>query len=139
MITQAHIADVTALFTLENELFFVNDFPLSKGSFYYHVKRNPLFVYREAEKIIGYTLWLKRKNHYRLYSIGVSNAHRGLGIAQALLNYSFETFNASCYTLEVKTTNNNAIKLYEKNGFKKQKVLSNYYPNQCDGYLMMKS
>ncbi|MBU1667655.1 GNAT family N-acetyltransferase [bacterium] len=138
MITQAHISDVSALITLENELFSADNFPLSRSSFYYHVKKNPLFIYREAGQIVGYLLWLKRKNRYRLYSLGVSKKCRGLGIAQALLTYSFERLKASSYTLEVKTINSSAIRLYKKNGFKEQKLLVNYYPNHCDGYLMVK-
>lgn len=136
MITQAKINHARELLKLENELFSKEDFPLSIGSFYYHIKRNSLFIYVQDNKIIGYILWLKRQKYYRLYSLGVSKNYRISGVAQSLLSYSFEHLKTSAYTLEVKTTNQNAIKLYEKNGFKIHKLLTNYYPNLCDGYLM---
>lgn len=136
MITQAKIEHAKALLTLENQLFSKDDFPMSIGSFYYHIKRNHLFIYIQDNKIIGYVLWLKRQKYYRLYSLGVSKEFRSSGVAQSLLNYSFEHFKTPAFSLEVKTTNKNAIKLYEKNGFKIQKLLPEYYPNHCDGYLM---
>ena len=138
MIRKATIADVKLLFRLEKELFSQDNFPLSLGSFYYHVKHNDLFIAQKNNTIIGYILWLKRKHYYRLYSVGVAQQFRGAGLAQSLLTYSFNHLNAPSYTLEVKTTNTQAIKLYEKNGFKTKKVLPNYYPDDIDGYLMRK-
>jgi len=138
MIFQAKLEHAKALFALENELFSENDFPMSRGSFYYHIKRNTLFVYAHEHKTVGYILWLKRKTYYRLYSLGVAKEFRSLGIAEALLAYSFSHLKASAYTLEVKTTNNSAIKLYEKHGFTKQKTLIKYYPDHLDGYFMKK-
>ena len=136
MITQAKIEHAKALLLLEDQLFTQDDFPMSIGSFYYHIKRNKLFIYMHYNKIIGYVLWLKRQKYYRLYSLGVSKEFRGSGVAQKLLSYSFEHLKTPAFSLEVKTTNTNAIKLYEKNGFKIQKRLISYYPNHCDGYLM---
>jgi len=136
MITQAKIEHAKALLTLENQLFSKDDFPMSIGSFYYHIKRNHLFIYMQDNKIIGYVLWLKRQKYYRLYSLGVVKEFRTSGVAQSLLSYSFEHLKTPAFSLEVKTTNTNAIKLYEKNGFKIQKRLIGYYPNHCDGYLM---
>jgi len=136
MITQAKIGHAKALLILENQLFTKDDFPMSISSFYYHIKRNSLFIYMQDNKIIGYVLWLKRQKYYRLYSLGVVQEFRTSGVAQSLLNHSFEHLKTPAFTLEVKTTNTNAIKLYEKNGFKIQKRLIGYYPNHCDGYLM---
>lgn len=138
MITLATPDHIKALVTLENELFSKDDFPLSKGSFYYHIKRNNLFVYTHGNELAAYVLWLKRKKYYRLYSLGVSTHLRGTGVAQELLGYSFKHLKASIYTLEVKTTNHSAITLYQKFGFIKQKVLKSYYQNNHDGYLMRK-
>ncbi len=136
MITQAKTEHAKALWTLENEIFTKDDFPMSIGSFYYHIKRNKLFIYMQDNKIIGYVLWLKRQKYYRLYSLGVSKEFRSSGVAQALLTYSFTHLKTPAFTLEVKTTNTNAIKLYEKNGFEIKKLLTGYYPNHRDGYLM---
>lgn len=136
MILRATLDHLNALAALENRLFSKDDFPLSRGSFSYHIKRNDLFVFMHEGEVAGYILWLKRKTYYRLYSLGVSAQCRGTGVAQALLSYSFEHLKAPYYTLEVKTTNQSAILLYEKCGFTKQKILQSYYPNNYDGYLM---
>ena len=136
MIRKPLIADAKNLFALENRVFLADDFPLSLASFYYHIKNNLLFLSLDGEKIVGYILWLKRKNYYRLYSLCVDTESQGMGIAQKLLEYSFENLSLQNYSLEVKITNEKAIKLYEKNGFKKVKILKNYYPNGIDGYLM---
>ena len=45
MIIQAKTEHAKALLTLENQLFPKDDFPMSIGSFYYHIKRNKLFIY----------------------------------------------------------------------------------------------
>ncbi len=138
MIRKASLKDAQELFSCENQLFSSLDFPLSLGSFYYHLKRNDIFIFIKDNNIVGYILWLKRKDYYRLYSIGVLKEFRGLNIAQRLLEFSFETLDTNSYSLEVKTTNSGAIRLYEKNGFKIKKVLTAYYPNNIDGYLMQK-
>ncbi|MDM5263595.1 GNAT family N-acetyltransferase [Sulfurovum sp. XTW-4] len=133
--TREHL---NALVALENSLFPKDDFPLSRGSFSYHIKKNDLFVFMHEGEVAGYILWLKRKTYYRLYSLGVSAQCWGRGVAQMLLAYSFGLLKSPSYTLEVKTTNQRAISLYEKFGFTKQKILKNYYPNNRDGYLMRK-
>ena len=138
MITPATSDHIKALVRLENALFPEDHFPLSRGSFSYHIKKNDLFVYMHQHELVAYVLWLKRKKYYRLYSLGVSPHVRGRGIAQELLEYTFEHLKASSYSLEVKTTNQSAIALYEKFGFRKQKILKGYYPDNSNGYLMRK-
>ena len=136
MITRATLDHLSALVALEKSLFPKDDFPLSRGSFSYHIRKNDLFVFMNEGEVAGYILWLKRKTYYRLYSLGVSKQFRGKGIAKELLSYSFERLKSPSYTLEVKTTNESAISLYEKFGFTKQKILKGFYPNNRDGYLM---
>ncbi|MCD4757829.1 MAG: GNAT family N-acetyltransferase [Arcobacteraceae bacterium] len=139
MISVATKENTKELFNLESSVFSKDDFGLSVGSFYYHIKRNHLFVYKQDNKIVGYILWLKRKNNYRLYSLCIKKEFQGQGIATKLLEYSFKILETKSFTLEVKTINKSAIKLYEKNNFKIKKVLKNYYPNNIDGYLMYRS
>lgn len=138
MIQQGNIKDTSELFLLESSVFSQDDYPLSRGSFYYHLKNNKLFVFKQEGKIVGYILWLKRKNSFRLYSLCVANEYRSQGIAQKLLVYSFQTLNTNKFTLEVKISNQKAIDLYVKNGFKIKKVLKEFYPKKVDGYLMVR-
>ena len=138
MIRQALPQDAKPLWLLEQSIFDEDNFPLSLASFYYHTKRNVLLIYENEEVIMGYCLWLKRSKSYRLYSIGVSPLHRGEGIAKKLMEYSFAYLNTQIFTLEVRNDNAQAIALYQKYGFVIQKVLKEYYPNQIDGYKMIK-
>ncbi|WP_323669809.1 GNAT family N-acetyltransferase [Aliarcobacter butzleri] len=80
---------------------------------------------------------MERKNYFRLYSLAIDINFQGLGIASKLLEYSFEKLRNKNFSLEVKTKNIKAIKLYEKYGFKIKKVLKDYYEDS-DGYLMIK-
>jgi ribosomal-protein-alanine N-acetyltransferase len=138
MIRAARTFDAKKLYQLESLLFSKEEFGLSLSSFYYHIKKSDLFVFEKDESIVGYILWLKRKKYYRLYSLGVSKEFQGLGIAKELLQFSFEKLPFSCYELEVKKSNTKAIKLYENYGFRVKKVLKNFYPNEQDGYLMVR-
>lgn len=138
MIQKAQKTDVKQLYQLETSLFSKEDFGLSLQSFYYHISTNNLFIFLEKGKIVGYILWLHRKRYYRLYSICVDKNFQGKGIAQKLLDFSFTHLRGQRYQLEVKQTNYPAIKLYERNGFVIKKSLKEFYPNNVDGYLMVK-
>ena len=138
MIEKAISKDVKELSFLENSVFSKDDFALSDASFYYHIKNSYLFVYKKNKKVIGYILFLKRKKFSRLYSLCISKEFQGKGIAQKLLNYSFKTIKSEIYTLEVKSSNKSAIKLYEKNSFKIKKILKEYYSESKNGYLMVR-
>ena len=138
MIKKAHKRDIKGLIEVESATFGSDDYPLSIGSFYYHVANNSLYVYKIDNRVIGYILWLKRKHYFRLYSISVLAEFSGQGIAKELMEYSFENLKASQYTLEVKCTNIRAIRFYEKFGFKTIKTLKDFYPNNKDGYFMKK-
>lgn len=62
---------------------------------------------------------------------------QGRGFASQLLEFSINNLNKSKFELEVRVSNKNAIKLYEKFGFKIVKTLENYYENE-DGYKMVR-
>ncbi|MFA9374808.1 MAG: GNAT family N-acetyltransferase, partial [Poseidonibacter sp.] len=85
-------------------------------------------------------LWLERKKYFRLYSLAISSKYQNKGLAKKLLDFSFRKLEKSnkSFSLEVKHSNKNAIKLYENFGFKITKVLKDYYKDE-DGYLMLKS
>ncbi|MGE4461258.1 MAG: GNAT family N-acetyltransferase [Arcobacter sp.] len=137
MIKKAKKENLKFLYDLENKVFTNDPFSLSKESFKYHILKNYLYVFEIDEKIVGYILWLERKNYFRLYSLAIDSDFQALGIASKLLEYSFENLKNKNYSLEVKITNIKAIKLYEKFGFKIKKVLKDYYEDS-DGYLMVK-
>lgn len=137
MIKKAKKENLKDLYDLEKKVFQNDPFALTKSAFRYHILKNNLYIFEKDEKIVGYILWLERKNYYRLYSLAVDSSFQGLGIASKLLEYSFEKLRNKNFSLEVKTKNIKAIKLYEKYEFKVKKVLKDYYEDS-DGYLMIK-
>lgn len=137
MIRAASKKDAKALYKIESSVFAKDDFALSLSSFYYHIKQNQLFVYESEGCVVGYILWLKRKDSYRLYSLCVKSESRGEKIGDKLLSYSLNVLQAKRYTLEVKTTNSVAIALYKKYAFTIKKRLIGFYKDG-DAYVMVR-
>jgi ribosomal-protein-alanine N-acetyltransferase len=137
MIEIATTKDLNTLFDIENRVFANDSFALSKNSLRYHLSNNIVYKIKQDEKIAGYILWLKRKDYYRLYSLAIHPDFRGLGLASRLLEYSLENLDKEKFSLEVKVSNLDAIRLYKKFGFKVSKILKDYYEDS-DGYLMKK-
>ncbi|PUE67529.1 GNAT family N-acetyltransferase [Arcobacter lacus] len=137
MIKKAKKENLKDLYDLEKKVFQNDPFALTKSAFRYHILKNSLYIFEKDEKIVGYILWLERKEYFRLYSLAIDINFQGLGIASKLLEYSFEKLKNKKFSLEVKTKNIKAIKLYEKYQFKIKKVLKDYYEDS-DGYLMIK-
>ena len=139
-ITKASISDVKKLYRLEQEIFGVENFPLSRGSFYYHVRHNLLYVAKTDEgAIAGYALALIRRRDAKLYSLGVDKAHRGGKIACMLMEKISQELTSLGFkriVLEVRTDNEGAIALYTKLGFSVNKTIEGFYRDGCDAYLM---
>src|SRR5690606_5922434 len=92
-------------------------------------------------QLIGYVLLLTRSNSriWCLYSIAIAPEARGNGLGKALFEFAIHTakqHGASALSLEVKTTNKAAIKLYEKYDFAVVDLLPGYYDDGTDGYRM---
>jgi ribosomal-protein-alanine N-acetyltransferase len=133
-------SDVGKLFELENKLFKEENFPLARQSFYYHIRRNLLYVAQSEEgDIVGYILALTHYKHAKIYSLGVNAAYRGRGISKSLMRKILEALHSKGFEhclLEVRCDNNGAIALYRKFGFKTIKTLTSFYRDGCDAYLM---
>ena len=141
-IRKATISDVDQLLQLENKCFDSDQF--NKNQFKYLVNKANgfVFVYAAAEKIKGSIILLRRKNakNLRIYSIAVDPDSQGQGIASKLLAQAEKTaknHEIKNLTLEVKSTNETAINLYLKSGFKTASVKENYY-NDGNAALIMK-
>lgn len=138
-IRKALQSDVKQLSLLEKKLFSKENFPLSKGSFRYHIKNSSLFVMQEGYDIVAYVLVLVKRKDAKLYSIGVDDSWRGQKIANRLLQKSIEELHKLGFVtllLEVRVDNLEALALYQKIGFEIQKRLKAFYGDGCDAYLM---
>jgi ribosomal-protein-alanine N-acetyltransferase len=107
------------------------------------IQSNPyvkLCTYSVDKKIIGIIEYQDIYDRFELNNIFVLPEYRNGGIASILMEYMIQTGvdnKVKNITLEVREDNINAIKLYEKYGFIKKAIRTNYYGN-CNGILMEK-
>ncbi|XMB71507.1 ribosomal protein S18-alanine N-acetyltransferase [Mycoplasmatota bacterium WC30] len=108
-----------------------------------HIENNNLMKYlvmeTEDKKFIGQmSLWIDEDkaqiNNFYIIK-GYQKQKLGRKFLEYVLKY-FETIGIDEITLEVKKSNEIAIKLYESYGFKQVSIRKNYYPNGEDAYLM---
>ena len=97
-----------------------------------------VFVYEKDDKIVGFILATDLKETCDILSLVVDPEYRNKLIASNLIDYLISELddNLKMITLEVRTNNIPAIKLYEKFGFEVVNVRKKYYANGDDAYLM---
>ncbi len=139
-IRQALPSDALRLSALEEQLFTADNYPLSRRSFYYHIRNNLLLVAEtEQGEIAGYTLALVRRRNAKLYSLGIAQPYRGKGVASMLMKAVLEALEQRDFKrilLEVRCDNIEAVALYKRFGFMVTNELSAFYRDGCDAYLM---
>lgn len=102
--------------------------------------RNDFFnvIVYEKNDIIGVLIYDKIYDRVEIEYIAVDQNYRKHGIATSMLEYVENKYDdIENITLEVRCSNEPAIKFYLKNGFNKVTVRKNYYDNE-DGILMIK-
>ena len=95
----------------------------------------------DENEIIGFAGILINYDTVELMNIVVRKKYRNQGIGQKLLEEIIKIARKTkleILNLEVNERNIYAIKLYEKNGFKKIGMRPKYYNNQNDAILMQK-
>ncbi len=110
----------------------INNEDLNKKDNYYF----GYFVKNKLVAFINYTVYYERAE---INYIFVIEEYRRKKIADKLLKFVIKNnYYLDNITLEVRISNNAAIKLYEKNNFKKCTIRKNYYKNE-DAILMIKN
>ena len=105
---------------------------------------NPLAVYFVAiseEKVIGYGGYWWVFDEGQITNIAVHPDFRQKGVASSLIEEMVKKCSVTdvySLTLEVRKSNNPAISLYEKYGFKRVGLRPKYYDNKEDAVLMTK-
>ena len=110
-------------------------------AFYVAVEDNIIvgYIMPRIETGLGlFTRFIVKKGH--VISIAVRKEYRRKGVATKILHKSMDDmkniYGAKEVYLEVRVSNEAAIKLYEKLEFKKIKIIHNYYSDGEDAYLM---
>ncbi len=93
-----------------------------------------------AGELVGYLILSRYVDAWHVMNVAVAPAHRRHGIASALLARLFEI---TCddvrrgYTLEVRVSNEAAIKLYERFDFRRCGIRRGYYTDNREDALIM--
>ncbi len=123
--------DLDEIVKIENESHLA---PWTKKNFIDSHNANNLFkVLKNENDIIGYYIALFVEDECQLFNITVRLELQKKGFGQLMLKNLFTDCrkkNVINIFLEVRKSNNAAIRLYEKNGFNTIAVRNNYYKNK---------
>ena len=103
---------------------------------------NPLANYSVItidDKVVAYGGFWKILDEAYINNIAVKKEFRGEGFGKMLMNALIEdakSQNIKAMTLEVRVTNESAIALYKKLGFKEAGIRKNYYSDKEDALIM---
>jgi ribosomal-protein-alanine N-acetyltransferase len=94
----------------------------------------------ERRELLGYLIISRYVDAWHVMNLAVAPKHRRKRIAAGLLDHLFEVTAGEGrrgYTLEVRVSNEVAIKLYEQAGFKARGVRRGYYTDNREDALIM--
>ena len=92
------------------------------------------------EQLVGYLIISRYADAWHIMNVAVDSNYRRRGVATQLLNRLFEvtaTDDRRGYTLEVRVSNGEAIKLYEGLGFVARGIRRGYYTDNREDALIM--
>ncbi len=142
VIRQARLFDLPEIMNIER-LSFKETYP--RGVFILFLENNPdtFLVAEYNRKVVGYVMaYLKPDLEGHVMSIAVHPNYRGNGIGSTLMSEVIGRLfrlGAKYVGLEVRVSNERAIKLYERFGFIKAKRIMAYYSDGEDAYYMILS
>ena len=94
----------------------------------------------EGDRLVGYVINSRYVDAWHVMNVAVSPSHQRRGIATQLLEHLFELTRDDerrGYTLEVRMSNADAIRLYEKLGFERRGIRRGYYTDNREDALIM--
>jgi len=97
-------------------------------------------AYLEAGDLVGYAFVSRYVDAWHVMNVAVASEYRRRGIATTLLERAFEVTAADPrrgYTLEVRVSNTDAIRLYEQLGFEHRGIRRGYYTDNREDALIM--
>ena len=132
-------SDIDYVHALENEIFVS---PWSKHSFEVEVQLpfSHSYVVQDNNKIIAYIVSWVVEDELHITNVAVHSQYRRRGIASWLLKYMIDVaMKSTCkqIDLEVRKSNEEAIRLYQRFGFQVIGVRKNYYTSEHEDALVM--
>lgn len=139
-IRQANVNDVEDIYEIEKLCF---PDPWSRDALIYELESNPRAFYIVADlenQVVGYAglWWIGDEGHITNVAVrpGFRNRKIGEGIVNVMIDFTTKE-GMKHHTLEVRRSNEPAIKLYEKFGFQVEGVRKEYYLNNHEDALIM--
>lgn len=140
IIRQATIKDVEDIYEIEKLCF---PDPWSRDALTYELEENPRAFYIVADldgQVVGYAglWWIEDEGHITNVAVkpGYRNRRIGEGIISVMIDFTSKE-GIKHHTLEVRRSNDPAISLYEKFGFRTEGVRKRYYRNNGEDALIM--
>jgi ribosomal-protein-alanine N-acetyltransferase len=134
-------SDLDRIIEIEESSFTVGAYSRSQFEEFYRDNLE-FFVAEISGKVVGYIVGYISGETGEIDSIAVDPHFRRLGIGRSLCELIIEKFREmgikTCF-LEVRTTNEPAVRLYEKIGFKIVGILKNFYADGGDAYSMRRN
>jgi ribosomal-protein-alanine N-acetyltransferase len=94
----------------------------------------------EGQELVGYMIISRYVDAWHVMNLAVDPAQRRRGVAMSLLERLFELTDDDArrgYTLEVRVSNEGAIRLYEQAGFRARGIRRGYYTDNREDALIM--
>ena len=94
----------------------------------------------DSGTLVGYLIISRYVDAWHVMNVAVDPVHRRRGIAASLLGRLFELTAGDArrgYTLEVRVSNADAIRLYERLGFRARGIRRGYYTDNREDALIM--
>ena len=129
--------DLPAVLSIERRSF---DAPWSLAMFALEVSKpgGICLAAEEDGRLVGYTVCSRYADVWHLMNIAVEPARRRVGIATQLMTRLFEETGARArMTLEVRASNDAAIAMYERFGFRRAGERRRYYQDNGEDALVM--
>jgi [ribosomal protein S18]-alanine N-acetyltransferase len=99
-----------------------------------------LGAFGDSVGLVGYAIVSRYVDAWHVMNVAVAPAFRRRGIARALLERIFEMTSSDPrrgYTLEVRVSNEDAIRLYQRLGFEPRGIRRGYYTDNREDALIM--
>jgi len=94
----------------------------------------------DGERLVGYTINARYVDAWHVMNVAVDPDYHRRGIATSLLTRLFELTKGDeqrGYTLEVRVSNKDAIRLYEQLGFEQRGLRRGYYTDNREDAIIM--
>ena len=94
----------------------------------------------EGQDLVGYVINSRYVDAWHVMNVAVADSYRRRGVAKGLMERLFEATardGRRGYTLEVRVSNEAAIRLYERLGFKARGIRRGYYTDNREDALIM--